>query len=373
VTLAESGDYPFDETLTIKVAAADKPVAFPLYLRVPRWSGAPKVNINGQERAVTAPPSQWLRIDRTWRAGDTVVLQLPMSIKVRTWERNKNAVSVDRGPLTYSLKIGEDWQSKPSNHADFPDWDVLPTTPWNYGLVLDDQNPAASFQVVKKDAPLANSPFRQDTVPLALTVKARKIPGWQADHNHLITTLQPSPVATDQPEETVTLIPMGAARLRLSAFPVIGTGPDAHEWSAPAKAMVSASHCFENDSVDAMVSGMEPANSNDQNIPRYTWWPERGAKEWVQREFAKPRTVSATSVYWFDDRPGGGCRVPASWKILYRAGDQWKPVEEASAAGVETDRYNRVTFKAVDTTGLRIEIESQPDFAGGILQWKVEP
>ena len=33
--------------------------------------------------------------------------------------------------------------------------------------------------------------------------------------------------------------------------------------------------------------------------------------------FAKPSTVTEAEVYWFDDQPRGGVRVPASWKLLY--------------------------------------------------------
>ena len=69
---------------------------------------------------------------------------------------------------------------------------------------------------------------------------------------------------------------------------------------------MSASHCFERDTVGAAIDGLEPKSSNDHNIPRFTWWDHRGTVEWIQREFAKSRKVSAVEVYWFDDGPGGG-------------------------------------------------------------------
>jgi len=82
--------------------------------------------------------------------------------------------------------------------------------------------------------------------------------------------------------------------------------------------------------------------------------------------------VSAVEVYWFDDTGDGSCRVPASWKLLYKAGQDWKPVEDASQYSTRLDTYNRVNFKPVQTTALRLEVQLQPDFSGGILEWKVK-
>ena len=120
-----------------------------------------------------------------------------------------------------------------------------------------------------------------------------------------------------------------------------------------------------------MIDGLEPKNSNDHSIPRFTWWDQRGTAEWVQYDFTKPRKVSAVEVYWFDDAPHGGCRAPQSWKLFYHQGESWKPVESANGFGTRLDTYNRATFKPVETTGLRIEVQLQPNYSGGILEWKV--
>jgi len=102
------------------------------------------------------------------------------------------------------------------------------------------------------------------------------------------------------------------------------------------------------------------------------WWPEKGATEWVEYAFAKPAAVSETEIYWYDDTGRGECRVPASWRLLYRDGNEWKPVEAASAYGVEKDRYNKVSFKPVTTTALRIEVTMQKEWSAGIQEWKVK-
>ena len=370
VTLSEETDYPFGDMMNLKVTLP-RAMRFPVYLRVPRWCAKPSVRINGAPVEVATKPLSYIILDRKWENGDVVALHLPMQISVRRWEKNQNAASVEYGPLTFSLKIGERW-ARYGGQEGWPEFEVFPTTPWNYGLVLDDANPAKSFRLVWKPGVLAPQPFTPETVPLELEAKAKRIPQWQQDQLGLVGKLQASPVKSEEPIQTVSLIPMGAARLRITAFPVIGEGPNAHEWSGPAFQPVSASHCFEQDSVEAMIDGLEPKSSSDHSIPRFTWWDHRGTSEWVEYDFERPRSVSAVQVYWFDDTGTGSCRVPESWRLLYKAGDGWKPVEDASAFTTKIDDFNRATFKSVTTSGLRIEVQLKQDFSGGILEWSVE-
>jgi hypothetical protein len=294
-----------------------------------------------------------------------------MQLAIRKWEKNNDAVSVDYGPLTFSLRIGERWQTY-GQDKNWPEWEVFPTTAWNYGLVFDPANLAKSFEVVKKSGPVAAQPFAPENAPIELRARAKKIPAWKQDWFGLVGKLQPSPVKSDEAMETVSLIPMGAARLRITSFPVIG-GPEAREWSTPKALPVSASHCNESDTVEAMVDGLEPKSSNDHTIPRFTWWDHRGSGEWVQYDFGKPRKVSAVAVYWYDDTGVGSCRAPQSWRVVWQEGEHWKPVDTTGEFGRKPDTYNQVKFKAVETTGLRLEVQLQPDFSGGILEWKINP
>jgi hypothetical protein len=89
--------------------------------------------------------------------------------------------------------------------------------------------------------------------------------------------------------------------------------------------------------------------------------------------FDKPRQLKAAEVYWFDDGPSqGGCRVPASWRLLVKVGDEWKEVAHASGYGLEKDRFNRVSFDAIETSAIRLEVKLRPGFSGGILEWRAE-
>ena len=227
VTISEQTAYPFSDTIELKVATP-RAVRFPLYLRVPGWCERPQLKLNGRAAGLQARPDSFIVIDRTWMNGERVALRLPMKVSLRVWHKNHDSVSVDRGPLTFALQIGEKWQ-KYGGSDQWPEMEVLPTTAWNYGLVVDEKDPSASIKVTERD-PLVNRPFSPTTVPIELKTKARRIPQWKTDSKGLIEPLQQSPVKSDEPVETVTLVPMGAARLRISAFPVIGTGPDAHGW-----------------------------------------------------------------------------------------------------------------------------------------------
>ena len=116
----------------------------------------------------------------------------------------------------------------------------------------------------------------------------------------------------------------------------------------------------------------EMRSSKDSSAGSCHWWPKKGTTEWVQYDLEKPTSVSAAEVYWLDDTGKGDVRVPASWRVLYKDGADWKPVEAAGPAGIALDRFNRLTFKPVTTSALRLEVTAQPQWAAGLLEWKVE-
>lgn len=231
ITLHEETNYPFEESIAFTVSTAGK-VSFPFYLRIPSWTKGAQVRVNGKSVATTPVAGKYLRIEREWADGDRVELQLPMSLSMRTWQVNKNSVSVDYGPLTLSLKIGEKyeqkdsraaaiWDSKWQKGADPEKWpttEIYPTTPWNYALVLGKTDPLKDFKVIRKEWPADNFPFTIGSVPLEVKAFGRLVPEWKAEESGLCGVL-PEEDAVKGAKEEITLIPMGAARLRISAFP----------------------------------------------------------------------------------------------------------------------------------------------------------
>ncbi len=214
VTLTESTDYPFRDTVNVTVKSA-RPAQFPLMLRIPGWSEGARVLVNGQaETAVKA--GEYLRVEREWKNGDRIELRFPMQVRTSAWYNN--SIAVERGPLVYSLKIGESWH-KLKQTGPAADWEVYPTTPWNYALAVDKENPSKFVEV--KERPVGKQPFSVDESPVELIVKARRLPSWQVVDEQA-GPLPTSPVKSRQPEETVTLVPYGAAKLRITAFPYLG-------------------------------------------------------------------------------------------------------------------------------------------------------
>jgi hypothetical protein len=234
VRIASKGHYPFDETLGFTLTMP-KNTSFPFYVRIPEWCAHAQVKINGVVVKQDPSPSSYVKIDRLWKSGDKVELTLPMQLKVDTWTSNKNSISVNRGPLTYSLKIKEQYEkmdsrksaigdSKWQESADpdkWPSFEILPASSWNYGLSYKGTDPAMFFKVVKKSWPVNDFPFTQDAVPISITTKGKLIDNWKIDQYGLTDTLPQSPVNVSAKEETIELIPMGAARLRIAAFPVV--------------------------------------------------------------------------------------------------------------------------------------------------------
>jgi hypothetical protein len=212
IHISEETDYPFHGTVRLTVNPA-APLAFPLKLRIPAWAAGTTIFVNG--RPEPAPEAgSFAGIDRTWKSGDRVEIRFPMTPRTSHWFHD--SVAVERGPLIFSYGIGESWV-KLRDRGMTADWQVFPTNQWNYALSIDSGSPSKSIEVEEKE--VGDQPFSAAHAPVNLKVKARKIPEWRAEDG-ATNPLPQSPVVSDRPEETITLIPYAAAKLRITAFPV---------------------------------------------------------------------------------------------------------------------------------------------------------
>jgi len=211
VHVIEETNYPFHGTVRFTVNPA-APLRFPLQLRIPGWVVGTRITVNSE--AQPAPtPSSFARIERTWHPGDQVVIEFTMTPRVSRWFHN--SIAIERGPLVFSYGISESWV-KLRDRGMTADWQVFPASPWNYALDVDADKPAASIEVTER--PLGQSPFTRNRAPVQMSVKAHRIDSWRAEDG-AADPLPQSPVASRNPEQTLTLIPYAAAKLRISAFP----------------------------------------------------------------------------------------------------------------------------------------------------------
>ncbi|HXU78720.1 MAG TPA: beta-L-arabinofuranosidase domain-containing protein, partial [Methylomirabilota bacterium] len=228
IKISEKTDYPFSETISFQISV-DHPVSFPLYLRVPQWCENPSLQINGLPVPLKGRPATYLAVTCTWQKGDIATLQLPMKTAVRKWPKNNNAVSVHYGPLAFSLKIKERWNRYGGTDL-WPESEVFPDSPWNYGLVLPDQNPEASLRLVRRAGAILAQPFTPESAPLEFRVQAKKFPpgsptpaAWSASSN----PARPNPANRSRPLPWSLWAPPGSASLlfrSLAPTPTPGSG-----------------------------------------------------------------------------------------------------------------------------------------------------
>jgi hypothetical protein len=226
VTVQVDTDYPFRDTVRL-IVTPSAPVRFPLLLRVPAWADEATVRV-GAEREQPMARGTLHRIDREWTGRTELTLRFPMRATIST--RYNEAVAVERGPLVYALKIGEEWTrvnaDKPHREVPHADYEVRPGTPWNYGLIVDERRPDGSVSF--EDRPIGVRPFSPDGAGVVATARARRIPAWKLVQGWA-GELSPADVAwsdrgkpvSDQPVETVTLIPYGCTNIRVTEFPKI--------------------------------------------------------------------------------------------------------------------------------------------------------
>ncbi|OMF29821.1 hypothetical protein BK133_17655 [Paenibacillus sp. FSL H8-0548] len=290
ITVKETTNYPFEDQIRFTIEEASESVKFPLKLRIPSWTEKATITVNGQpQQAVKS--GQYFTIDRTWEKGDTVVLTVPMEIKTSTWVNN--SIGIERGPLVFSLKIEENWveQFNPApqvNAPGFKEYNIHAASPWNYGLLIDRENPAASIEVIT--SPMPENPFIQETTPIKLIAKGKRIPSWGKANNGVSAAEPPvGPVYSAEATENITLVPFGAENLRVTYFPEATDDMD----TQPAKYEAEKAQLFKTEartnnvyaSESSYVGGIDYADSyvnfDQVNAPKagaykmFFWYAQR--------------------------------------------------------------------------------------------------
>jgi hypothetical protein len=207
-------DYPFADNIRLIINAGDA-IRFPLHLRIPTWADAAGITVEGTP-AHPAKPGTFHVIEREWKGRTTVTLRLPMPVRVRRGYRQ--SVSLERGPLVYALRVGADWKLL-KGRPPFADWEIYPTTPWNYGLELDLDHPEKSVRFELR--PPGDQPFSPEGAPVTARAWGRRLPAWGVDKNAAAAP-PTSPAKSQELREQIVLLPYGCTSLRVTEFPLLG-------------------------------------------------------------------------------------------------------------------------------------------------------
>lgn len=361
VTLSQQTEYPWkgDIHVTIDKTNASE---FNLRLRIPGWVRGQvvpsdlysyadnkqlnySVTVNGQP--VEADLQQgYFGIKRKWKKGDKVTLHLDMQPRIVTAldavEADRGRVSIECGPIVYC--------------AEFADND------FDLGSLLLNQKP----QFKTKES--------QMTIKADDGMHTYQFQGLSTSGQTLNYNEEGRLVAKDV---TLNLIPYYAWNHRGSGRMLVWL-PIELRATTPAKPATLASKSklsvsTRTAAVGSVNDGLLPKSSNDKSVPYYHWWPKQGGTEWLQYDLPTETSISSTGVYWYDDGPWGGCRIPKAWRIFYMdANNQWQPVKVIDAYTVKKDNTNTVHFQPVTTKALKMEVDLPDDNSAGLYEWDVE-
>ncbi|MDD2598323.1 MAG: glycoside hydrolase family 127 protein [Kiritimatiellae bacterium] len=343
VKVEQVSGYPYqgDVKLTLNPEQRGR---FKLCLRIPTWCGTRfvpgelysyvdqgggfKLSINGQ--AVKAEAAHgFVVIDREWRTGDTVQLELPMPVRasrcVEQVEANRDRVAFTRGPLVLCAE-GVD------NDGAVQRFFVDPL------LAVQGAQAAMISEGVLAGLPGITIPAKELTADSSKSAELKMIPyfAWSnRDRSSMITWI---------------------GTKREIAVPDLYR-PENLKFKA-----VTASHTWEADTTLAVSLRQTPKSSFDTSVPRWTAWPQVGQPQWLEIDLGATSAIRNVGVYWYDDK--GGVQVPAEWWLETKKGDLWERVELylTDRYSVLPDCYNTVQPKEALVTR-RIRIVMQPQHA----------
>lgn len=109
LVLKQETKFPDEERTKLRLQL-EKPTYFTLYVRHPAWADASgfEINVNGQTVDIQSPPSSYAAIQREWKDGDTVDVNLPMRTYVERLPDGSDWVAILNGPIVLAKPDGTD-------------------------------------------------------------------------------------------------------------------------------------------------------------------------------------------------------------------------------------------------------------------------
>jgi uncharacterized protein len=354
IKVSQKADFPWNGKVEMTIDP-EKNGSFTLKLRIPGWarneavSGtlykfreendvAYRIAING-EQITPILENGYAVIERNWKKGDKILIDLPMPVREVTADErirdDQGKIAVQRGPIIYCAEWPDNKDGKVLNLM----FNIESSLTTEYAPDL-----LGGAQIIKTSAS-----------------QTRKTLDGQVE------TLE---------NEPVTLIPYALWNNRGPGQMMVWlpTTPESTK-PLPAPTIAFRSKVKASKITRALSSindQSEPVNSNDHSVTYYHWWPDKDQWEYIQYDFAKPEFISKTKVYWFDDGPDGGCRVPDEWQILYLTGNIWKAVKPKTAYSVTKDEWDSIDFVPVKASAIKLKVKLNKDFSAGIYEWVVE-
>jgi len=354
INIKQKTNYPWDGRIVLEISQ-EKPAKYNFYIRIPGW--AQKEAVPGDLYEFTNKTKNKVKmlvngtavnyemkngyavINKTWKKGDNISFTFDMPVeKITANEKiaaDKGRIALQRGPIVYCAE-----------GIDNPEKNV-------FNIVID------------KDAKL-NTEYKADLLN-GVVVITGDVKSASVDKNG----------NRKLGNQKFTAIPYyawnnrGLGQMAVWLAADVKTATPIYPPSIASTSKVTGSH--RSKGYTAINDQNEPANSNDHTFPYFHWWPKKDTDEWIEYDFVKEEEVSLVKIYWFDDEAGnGGCRVPASWRILYKKGEEWIPVKNLDEYKVEKDKYNEVRFEKVKTAALKLEVKLQKEWASGIHEWIVK-
>jgi hypothetical protein len=238
LTVRQETTYPFSDTVRFRVEGRSSATRL-FAVRIPGWCKKPRLRVNGKAVRITARAGCFFRLPEPVRGGDIVELQLPFSVRVERGPDDSRGVVW--GPLVLTLPVGERWErvADPRSNEDFPAWTLMPQGAWNYGISRE------VLRTLRKARPelrpLTGNPWETGHAPVVLAVPVKKIPGWKLERARrltlghgarkrvvegpfVFTPSLPSKAVREgaaRRDTLVGLVPLGAARLRVTWLPVL--------------------------------------------------------------------------------------------------------------------------------------------------------